>query len=71
MKNKKPLTERQAEVLEIIKALIKAKGIPPTISEIAEADGVTLNAAHGHIEALKKKEWITREAKVSRGIRVL
>ncbi|BFH63932.1 winged helix DNA-binding protein [Paenibacillus azoreducens] len=35
MKNIKPLTRRQAEVLEFIKSFVSSNGYPPTIREIS------------------------------------
>ncbi|MEA3570202.1 LexA repressor [Paenibacillus phoenicis] len=38
--NNKPLTRRQAEVPEFIKAFVAKNGYPPTVREIAEHMGL-------------------------------
>ena len=52
----KPLTPRQAEVLELIKANMNETGMPPTRAEIAQKLGFkSANAAEEHLKALAKK----------------
>ena len=67
-----PLTPRQREVLDVIQRSLDAKGYPPTLRELAEAlDIVGTTAVNYHLERLRVKGWIEREAGVARGLRVL
>ena len=66
-----PLTERQAEILRLIKDLTEVSGFPPTRAEIAERMGFrSVNAAEQHLRALEKKGAIEISSGASRGIRV-
>ena len=68
----KPLTPRQAEVLELIKANMSETGMPPTRAEIAQKLGFkSANAAEEHLKALAKKGVIEIMPGTSRGIRLL
>ncbi|UCM61801.1 transcriptional repressor LexA [Aeromonas hydrophila] len=68
----KPLTPRQAEVLELIKANMSETGMPPTRAEIAQKLGFkSANAAEEHLKALAKKRVIEIMPGTSRGIRLL
>lgn len=65
------LTNRQAEVLEVIRKNVEETGYPPTRAEIAEALGFrSANAAEDHIKALAKKGVIEIVPGASRGIRL-
>lgn len=65
------LTERQTEVLELIRSIIEETGFPPTRAEIAQRLGFkSANAAEDHIKALAKKGAIEIVAGASRGIRL-
>jgi repressor LexA len=65
------LTDRQAEILQLIRELTEVSGYPPTRAEIAERMGFrSVNAAEQHLRALEKKGAIDIEAGASRGIRV-
>lgn len=66
------LTDRQAEVLELIRGYIAEEGCPPTRAEIADALGFrSANAAEDHLRALERKGRIEILAGASRGIRLL
>ncbi|MDF2414093.1 MULTISPECIES: transcriptional repressor LexA [Aeromonas] len=68
----KPLTPRQAEVLELIKVNMSETGMPPTRAEIAQKLGFkSANAAEEHLKALAKKGVIEIMPGTSRGIRLL
>lgn len=68
----KPLTPRQQEVFDLIKAKIEDSGMPPTRAEIARELGFrSANAAEEHLKALARKEVIEIIPGASRGIRVL
>jgi repressor LexA len=67
-----PLTERQAEILRLVRELTEVSGFPPTRAEIARSMGFrSVNAAEQHLRALEKKGVIEIMSGASRGIRVL
>jgi repressor LexA len=66
------LTERQSEILKLIRELTEVSGYPPTRAEIAERMGFrSVNAAEQHLRALEKKGAIEISSGASRGIRVV
>jgi repressor LexA len=66
------LTERQSEILRLVRELTEVSGYPPTRAEIAERMGFrSVNAAEQHLRALEKKGAIEISSGASRGIRVL
>src|SRR4051795_55514 len=66
-----PLTERQAEILRLVRELTEVTGYPPTRAEIAERMGFrSVNAAEQHLRALERKGAIDIASGSSRGIRV-
>lgn len=68
----KSLTERQMEVLQMVKDFIVASGFPPTRVEIAKSLGFrSANAAEEHLRALARKGAIELLDGTSRGIRVV
>jgi repressor LexA len=65
------LTDRQSEILKLIRELTEVSGFPPTRAEIAERMGFrSVNAAEQHLRALEKKGAIEISSGSSRGIRV-
>jgi repressor LexA len=65
------LTDRQNEILRLIKDLTEVSGYPPTRAEIAERMGFrSVNAAEQHLRALERKGAIDIAEGASRGIRV-
>jgi repressor LexA len=66
----KELTQRQKEVLGFITEYINTHTYPPTVREIAGFFSVSVKAAHDHISALKKKEYLRTGDKRSRTIEV-
>src|SRR5690606_21092919 len=65
------LTERQQQILELIRSEIHRTGFPPTRAEIARALGFkSANAAEDHLKALARKGAIELTAGASRGIRL-
>jgi repressor LexA len=66
------LTDRQSEILKLIRELTEVSGFPPTRAEIAERMGFrSVNAAEQHLRALEKKGAIDISSGASRGIKVL
>ncbi|HEY9281815.1 MAG TPA: transcriptional repressor LexA [Eoetvoesiella sp.] len=65
------LTERQQQILDLIRSEIVRTGFPPTRAEIARALGFkSANAAEDHLKALARKGAIELTAGASRGIRL-
>ena len=66
------LTERQRQLLELIRRHIRATGVPPTRAEIAAALGFrSANAAEDHLRALARRGVIELTRGRSRGIRLV
>jgi repressor LexA len=66
-----PLTERQTEILRLIRELTEVSGFPPTRAEIAEKMGFrSVNAAEQHLRALERKGVLEIASGASRGIKV-
>ena len=67
-----PLTDRQAEILELIRSHMAEAGHPPTRAEIARQLGFkSANAADAHLRALARKGAIELVPGTSRGIRLI
>jgi repressor LexA len=65
------LTQRQQQVLDVIRQHIDETGYPPTRAEIAKKLGFkSANAAEEHLKALARKGAIEIIAGASRGIRL-
>ena len=65
------LTERQTEILKLVRDLSEASGFPPTRAEIAERMGFrSVNAAEQHLRALERKGALEIASGTSRGIKV-
>src|SRR5690606_26589499 len=65
------LTDRQQEILDLIRQTVARTGFPPTRAEIARALGFrSPNAAEDHLKALARKGAIELTAGASRGIRL-
>jgi repressor LexA len=65
------LTERQTEILKLIRDLTEVSGFPPTRAEIAERMGFrSVNAAEQHLRALERKGALDISSGSSRGIRL-
>ena len=66
------LTERQQQILNLIRSEIDRVGFPPTRAEIARTLGFrSPNAAEDHLKALARKGVIELTAGASRGIRLV
>ena len=66
----RPLTARQAEVLEFIRANSGIYG--PAVREIAAQFGIkSPHGVVGHLNALEKKGFIRRRRGIARGIEVV
>jgi len=68
----RPLTNRQSSVLEFVVEYSSRKGFPPTLREIGDGTGLSnISAVRGHVMALEKKGYITKDPDKARSIRVL
>ncbi len=68
----RPLTEQQKKVLGYIEEYSGGHGFPPTLREISRGVGIAnINAVRGHLSALEKKGYITKDPDKARSIRVL
>ena len=66
------LTDRQYDILQIIKKLTAKKGYPPTVREIGEAANLHSPATiHFHLMQLVKKGYISKENGSNRTIEIL
>lgn len=66
------LTERQQQVLDLIRRHLAQTGMAPTRAEIAEMMGFqSKNAASDHLRALERKGYIRIHSDRSRGIQLL
>src|SRR3977135_2847510 len=64
------LTERQAEILRLVRQLTEVSGYPPTRAEIAARMGFrSVNAAEQHLRALEQKGAIEISPGAPRGLR--
>ena len=67
----RPLTQRQEQVLALVKSTMIETGMPPTRAEIARELGFkSANAAEEHLKALARKGVIDILPGTSRGIRL-
>jgi repressor LexA len=65
------LTDRQQQILDLIREAVTSTGFPPTRAEIAQKLGFrSANAAEDHLRALARKGVIELTAGASRGIRL-
>jgi len=65
------LTDRQSEILRLIRELTESSGYPPTRAEIARSMGFrSVNAAEQHLRALERKGVLEISSGASRGIRL-
>ena len=66
------LTERQKEVLDVIKKYIATNGYPPTVREIGDILGLTSPATtQAHFDNLVKKGYIRKKDNLNRTIELL
>jgi repressor LexA len=64
------LTSKQHEIVKFIWSFRRAKGIAPTLSEIADQMGVSKITVHEHIALLEKKGAIKKEKYQSRSLKL-
>ena len=65
-----PLTKKQTEVLDLVKAYVDQHGYSPSLTEMMKILGLsTKRSVAFHLDALEKKGYITRTGQ-ARGIRL-
>lgn len=68
----RPLTQRQSEILEYLRAEIEGRGMPPTIREIGTQFGIkSTKGVEDHLAAIERKGYIRRERGKSRAIEIM
>ena len=66
------LTERQREVLDLVRTSLEARGVAPTLREIAEALGLSSTAtAQKHVARLVEKGLLRRLRHQKRGLELV
>ncbi len=71
MQDTPKLTDRQQQILDLVRSAIERTGAPPTRAEIAAELGFkSANAAEEHLQALARKGAIELVGGTSRGIRL-
>jgi len=68
----KDLSERQQKILDFIREFIHKQRFPPTIREIGDEVGISsTSVVKYNLDVLERKHLISRDADISRGIRLL
>lgn len=66
------LTERQFQILHVVKSFVERNGFPPTIMEIGRQVGLENGSVvRKHLLALEKKGYIRKDKDRSRAIRIV
>jgi len=64
------ITNRQRAMLYIIEQFT-ARGVPPSIRELSDYYGITVNAVHQRLVVLKTKGYVTWEPNQARTLRIV
>lgn len=65
------LTVRQAEILKFIIDYKKREDMAPSFREIGDNFGLEVKPVNDHLQALKKKGYLTWKERISRSIKIL
>ena len=66
------LTDRQKDILQVLKKLIAKTGYPPTVREIGQEAGLNSPATiHFHLKQLEEKGYIKKDTSKNRTIEIL
>jgi REP element-mobilizing transposase RayT len=66
------LTEQQKKVLDFVQQYAEHHGFAPSLREIGQGLGLaSVNAVRGHVAALERKGFITKESDKARSIRLV
>ncbi len=66
-----PLTARQREVLDFVRAFAADQGYPPTVREIGAHFGFVPRSVFDHLKALERKGYLRRRSSKSRSLEIL
>ncbi len=67
-----PITPKQQEILDYMKAQVRAKGYPPSVREICEAVSLkSTSSVHAHLSSLEKNGYIRRDPTKPRAIEIV
>jgi REP element-mobilizing transposase RayT len=68
----RPITARQQAILDFVRGYLRDRGFPPTLREIGTALGLSnVSAVRGHLAALEKKGFISKDPDKARSIRIV
>lgn len=71
-KPKKELSERHKKILEVLEQFQEDPGYPPSIREICDATDISsTSVVNYYLDQLERRGYIERDARVSRGIRLV
>src|SRR5947209_8684251 len=66
------LTQRQREILDYLRKMLREKAYPPTVREIGLAIGLSSSSTvQNHLNTLERKGYIKRDAAKSRAIEIV
>lgn len=68
---RQPLTPRQTDIRNWIAGYIDVHGFSPTVREIGSHYGFTTNGVKTHLNALRRKGFVTWQDGCSRTLRVI
>jgi SOS-response transcriptional repressor LexA len=66
-----PLSQRQRDFTKAVATLTKRRGIPPTLTEIADELGISLQRSAQLAAACVARGVVSRERRVARSLRVV
>lgn len=64
------LSDREAQVVALLRAAANSPNISPTLQQIGDGIGVTKVRAHELVRQLERKGWVTREPYTHRSVRL-
>lgn len=71
-RRKKGLTERQKKILKVLEDFQDQNGYPPSIREICDQANISsTSVVNYYLDQLQEMDYIERDSRVSRGIRLL
>lgn len=71
-KRKKGLSDRQKKILEVLQDFQDQNGYPPSIREICSQAGISsTSVVNYYLEQLEEMNYIERDRRISRGVRLL
>ncbi|VAV90564.1 SOS-response repressor and protease LexA [hydrothermal vent metagenome] len=72
MTERASLTQRQREILELIRSTVAKRGYPPSVREIGDAVGLSSpSTVHSHLSTLSAEGYIRRDPSKPRAIEII